>query len=100
MASFEGSGFEKQRSCPSPGMMLSYHRSNLPPSQTRQVADHIATCDFCAAELQLLKNHFVAEELWEPAALPPHLSALAAALLRKGLQTASLSELFERTAGP
>lgn len=99
MGSLGGSRFEKQRRCPSSGLLLSYHQSNLSTQQTLQVAAHVATCDFCAAELQLLAKHLPAEELWEAAAMPVHLGALATALLLKDSpQTAALSDLLRRTA--
>jgi hypothetical protein len=81
MGSLGGSGFEKKRRCPSSNLLLSYSQSDLAAEQTSQVASHIAACGFCAAELQLLSKHPPAEEFWEPAAVPPHLGALAEALL-------------------
>jgi hypothetical protein len=78
-----GERFEKQRSCPSPALLLSYHQAHRSIQQTPQVAAHVAhvaTCDFCAAEIQLLAKHYSAEVVCEGAEMPPHLSALAAAL--------------------
>jgi hypothetical protein len=91
-----GSGFEKQRRCPSSALLLSYHQHTLSTRQTLQVATHVATCDFCAAEAQLLGNHLPVEDFPEPAPMPPQLEALAAALLLK--DNSQIAELLRRTA--
>ena len=83
MGSLEGSRFKKKRRCPSSQALLSYYRSSLSDQQTPQVAFHLATCDFCAAELQLLSRYPSAEESCKPATMPPHLGALAEALLKR-----------------
>ena len=78
-----GSGFEKSRRCPSSDLLLSYYRSDFSADQTPPIASHLATCDFCAAELQLLSKYPAVEPLCEGAVMPPDLGALAAALLTK-----------------
>lgn len=83
MGSLEGSRFEKKRRYPSSQTLLSYYRSSLSDQQTPQVAFHLATCDFRAAELQLLSRYPSAEESCKPATMPPHLGALAEALMKK-----------------
>jgi hypothetical protein len=78
-----GSGFEKSRRCPSSDLLLSYHRPDFSAEQTPRIASHLATCDFCAAELQLLSKYPAVEPVCEGAVMPPDLGALATALLTK-----------------
>jgi hypothetical protein len=94
-----GSGFAKKRHCPSSYVLASYDQRNLPLEQLSEVATHLAGCDFCAAELQLLSRFATATESCEAPEMPVHLRALAAALLfmngaegRGGLRKAEVHE--------
>jgi len=81
MRSLGGSRFEKQRCYPSSDIPPSYHRLDLAGEQTPRIVSHLASCDFCAAELQLLSKRPAVEQLWEGTVLPPDLGALETALL-------------------
>ena len=83
MGSLGGSGFGKKRRCPSSDLLLSYHQYDLSAEQTSRVASHLAICDFCAAELQLLSRYPPAQELCERTPMPGALRALAEALFLK-----------------
>jgi hypothetical protein len=86
-----GSAFAKKRCCPSSDILLSYHRSYLSSEQTPRITSHLATCDFCAAELQLLSKYPSAAEPCGRTVMPPDLGALAAMLLTKdNLETEAL----------
>lgn len=78
-----GSGFEKKRSCPASQVLIYYHQRRLPTEQTSRVAAHLAACEFCAAELQLLLRFPSTSEVCESPEMPDSLRALAMALLRK-----------------
>lgn len=77
--------FCKQQTCPSSETLLSYHTCALPPDQSIWVASHVAACDFCGAELQLLTTHTQIEEENVAVEIPLHLRCLAEALLSAGL---------------
>lgn len=48
--------FCKQRNCPSTETVLLYLASALPAEEQEDVARHLAACDFCGAEIQLLAH--------------------------------------------
>src|ERR1700730_14564710 len=83
MGSLRGSRFEKKRCCPSSEVLLSYCRSDLCAEQTPRITSHLAACDFCAAELQLLSKYPAVAPLCEGAVVPVRLGALVSALLTK-----------------
>jgi anti-sigma factor RsiW len=79
--------FCKGATCPSSQSLLSYHQGRLPAYQLQHVEQHLAACDFCNAELQLLTRHQDNLEEYSFAEMPPHLRTLAESLLK---QTAAL----------
>ena len=83
MGSVLGSDFKKKRQCPSSSALVSYHQRHLFNGQISKVASHLAACEFCAAELQLLSRLPSATEICETPEMPAHLRALATALLCK-----------------
>lgn len=57
MRPFKTAGFCKQRTCPSTEALLSYISNDaLSPEEGAEITRHLSTCDFCGAELQLLKR--------------------------------------------
>jgi len=99
MRSLTGSEFEKKRQCPSSEVLLSYQQRDLTRGQTSQTASHLAACDFCSAELQLLSQSPSAGESYESPPLPVTLRALAEALLRRNRAGTMdlLEQIFERS---
>ena len=81
MRSLGGSRFQKKRCYLSSDILASNRRADLAAEQTPRIASHLSSCDFCAAELQLLSNHPAVEQLQEGRVLPPDLGALATAIL-------------------
>lgn len=82
MVSSSATKFYKQATCPTSETLLSY--CVLGADERRRVAAHLAACDFCDAELQLLTHHPPCEEgetLFEEAKMPSSLRHLAEALL-------------------
>jgi hypothetical protein len=70
--------FCKLLTCPSAETLLSYSRKILSPQRSEIVLDHLVICDFCAAELQLLKGHSFEGEVDCPmSAIPDDLRCLA-----------------------
>lgn len=97
MSSLAGRAFEKARQCPSSEVLLSYQQQDLVRGQSWPIAAHLAVCDFCSAELQLLANYPAVKEAQEIPPMPASLRALAEALLA-GNQLGSeplLKKMFE-----
>lgn len=53
--------FRKQRTCPSAELLLLHAGAGLSPEQQGLVSGHLAACDFCGTESQLLARHYRAE---------------------------------------
>ena len=97
MRSLAVSEFEKGRQCPSSEVLLSYQQRDLTSGQTSQIAFHLAACDFCSAELQLLSRCSPPGELYESPPMPVTLQALAEALLNRNRSAVDLLEqIFEQ----
>ena len=80
--------FFKQATCPSSEMLLAYGASTLSAAKSRSIAEHLATCEFCDAELSLLEEHFPTEREEYPATtIPVELRCLAEALLNRNSQS-------------
>ncbi len=82
MGSVSTATFCKRKTCPAAELLLLYHDAVLAPSLRREVAGHLAECDFCDAELLLL-TRFPPPRLphYVPVAIPESLYRLARALL-------------------
>ena len=91
------SGFCKTTRCPSSETLLSYRRRRLPSKDRATVETHLGHCEFCSAELQLLKRHRNEFEEYRAVEMPTQLRRLAADLLSKPATRLSLmSELSDR----
>ena len=53
----EAFAFSNQPSCPSSATLLNLINDSLPALALQGTELHLAGCDFCAAELQLLSRH-------------------------------------------
>ncbi len=89
MPSSFASLFRKRISCPSSETLLAYRRSCLDSKETAQIETHLAGCDFCSAELQLLTCHRNQSEEYTLAEMPTQLRRLAEDLLRRKGSSAS-----------
>lgn len=76
--------FCKQATCPSSETLLKYQQVGLAAEQRARVASHLAACDFCGAELQLLTKHSTTDEKYVLTNIPLNLRRLAEALLGRG----------------
>jgi hypothetical protein len=80
--------FFKQATCPSSETLLAYAASALAAATSASIAEHLATCEFCDAELTLLEEHFPTEREEYPATtIPLDLRCLAEALLNRNSQS-------------
>jgi|SRR5688572_29462579 len=79
--------FNKGLSCPSATKLVTYSSEDLSSIEMERVGAHLYRCDFCSAELFLLKRHPpMSEEVLTPV-IPNHLRLLAEALLTAGGST-------------
>jgi anti-sigma factor ChrR (cupin superfamily) len=67
------------KTCPSAETLVLYGEARLVRGVKRKVAAHLATCDFCDAEMHLLKTH---PPKYEPVSGVPEAVAMPAALRR------------------
>ena len=85
MRSSSTASFQKTLTCPAAGVLLRYARGALKGARHVSVASHLAACDFCGAEAQLL-SRFAPSATALPfaaAPLPGHLRRLAEELLSR-----------------
>ncbi len=89
MGSVSTATFRKRRTCPSSEVLLLYSGSTLVAAARPIIAEHVAGCDFCGAELQLLSKFAPrTPATYQPVRIPWHLYRLA-----KDLLTLSASDL-------
>lgn len=71
--------FRKLRTCPQTETLLTFCQSNHAAARRGRIAEHVESCDFCGAEVQMLSRHAqTAGALSLPAhAMPAHLRRLA-----------------------
>ena len=71
--------FRKLRTCPQTETLLTFSQSAHAASRRGRVAEHVESCDFCGAEVEMLSRHApAAGALALPAhAMPAHLRRLA-----------------------
>lgn len=86
MKTYRTTIFCKQLTCPSSQTLLSYGAAGLAAEVKIKVKTHLAGCDFCGAELQLLTRHKpLATERYEQTKMPAPLRYLAESLLAGSL---------------
>lgn len=82
MGSVSTATFRKRKTCPSSEILLLYSDSALVAAARPIIAEHVAGCDFCGAELQLLSKFAPrTPAVFQPARVPWHLYRLAKDLL-------------------
>jgi hypothetical protein len=89
--------FCKQATCPSADTLLSYRANDLTGAREAQVAQHLAGCDFCCAEIQLLAEYPRMDECEsEVTEIPLALLRLAKEILSGSLLTAETFTIYEK----
>lgn len=73
--------FRKSMACPPSATLLDYARSQNAYEDRSRISAHLAVCDFCGAELQLLSHYPADNEECKIVNMPPHLRSLAERLL-------------------
>ena len=81
MASAFATLFHKKVGCPSSQSLLEYVQSSLASQRARQIESHLADCDFCNAELQLLDRYQNTKDECSSPEMPLHIRRLAERLL-------------------
>jgi hypothetical protein len=73
--------FCKTARCPSSEMLLSYRLQRSAVAEQIVIQSHLRDCDFCSAELQLLKLHQHEIEHPKPSEVPSQIRRLAETVL-------------------
>jgi hypothetical protein len=82
MRSLSTATFRKHRTCPASDVLLLYCDAPLIHEVEGLITDHLSSCDFCGAELQLLsKFPPTGKPTLQPVRMPWHLYRLAKDLL-------------------
>ena len=89
------SAFRKRVSCPSSQTLLAFRRSHLSYEDSARIESHLAICDFCNAELQLLTFHHSDHEEYAFAEMPMPLRRLAEGLLRTSVSFRGVTRFRE-----
>jgi len=81
-------GFVKRPECPPSGVLLAYAGESVTGWMREGIGSHLAHCDFCSAELQLLGKHPpVGEGEFVPAPLPHSFLLIAEQRRRERVDT-------------
>jgi hypothetical protein len=78
--------FRKRISCPSSEALLAFLGYRLRYDEGVRIENHLVTCDFCSAEMQLLSRHRSDNEEYAFVEMPAQLRRLAEDLLRRGTE--------------
>ena len=88
--------FMKAPSCPSSNVLLSFLMNSLSPEIMTLLGHHLATCEFCCAELPLLAHYEPpAKGECKPPEIPINLRILAESLLGKKARRRRKSDASE-----
>lgn len=74
--------FRKNENCPSSYNLLAFQSGDLLNKGGDSIRLHLATCEFCSAEVEFYAHYPQADDLVEAAEIPVPLFELAEALLR------------------
>jgi hypothetical protein len=89
MSSLLISLFCKTERCPTSQALLAYDRWYLTTNDHASIQSHLASCDFCNAELQLLNRYPEDTEEYSFVEMPSQLRRLAEDLLKRSTATIS-----------
>jgi len=96
MKASSATSFMKAPSCPSSNILLSFLMNGLSPEIMTLLRYHLATCDFCGAELPLLEHYQPpAKGECKPPEIPINLRILAESLLGKNARARRQSDKNE-----
>jgi hypothetical protein len=86
MLSSFASLFRKTAGCPTSQALLAYCRSLMGSNELVCIKNHLGSCDFCSAELQLLTRYRNQAEEYSFAEMPVQLRRLAEDLLTRSTE--------------
>lgn len=75
--------FGKKSGCPSSERVLEFIRKLLSPSTARRVESHVASCDFCGAEMLFMARHAPTHEDYTPSLTTSRLNVSQTVLISK-----------------
>jgi hypothetical protein len=73
--------FRKTAACPASTTLLSFRAERLSPVVGKLVRQHLASCEFCSAELPLLAHHRAERRAFATPEIPTNLRILAESIL-------------------
>ena len=84
MTSSKMTNFCKNEDCPSSNELLEFQNGDLPRTRGSEIGRHLATCEFCEAEVEFYSNYPQGQDeaREEAAEIPAPLFELAEALLK------------------
>lgn len=90
--------FSKNEDCPSSSDLLEFQKSDLARTPARDISRHLASCEFCSAEVDFYLHYpqeEVATESIEATGIPAPLFELAEAILKnRQADSMSLNDLL------
>lgn len=75
--------FSKNEDCPASDELLAFQTGGLTEVEGTAVRSHLATCEFCTAEVDFYSHFPQSEDAFETAQMPKPLFDLAQALMSK-----------------
>ena len=92
MRSASATMFYKQKTCPATEKLWRYAEAKLAPADGIEIGEHLAACEFCGAETQLLARHppALSAQCPAPGEIPAHIRRLIEDLM--AIKTAAASE--------
>lgn len=78
--------FCKSARCPASETLLAYRTSGMAKGERAFVEAHLAVCEFCSSELQLLERYTYGAEEIVIGQMPAHLRKLAEELLPRAMR--------------
>ena len=93
------SSFRKEKDCPSSFELVDVLEGTLDGEQGLKIATHLASCDFCAAELEFYQHYPPDGEKISEEPMPDALKELAEALMaRETIHISKLEYLLKEAA--
>lgn len=75
-------GFCKNEDCPPSNELLDFQNGDTTRTRGREINKHLASCEFCSAEVEFYSHYPQEEGTSEAAAIPAPLFELAESLLK------------------
>ena len=82
MISTKSTGFYKNENCPSSNELLEFQIGDTLRTRASEISKHLATCEFCSAEVEFYSHYPQEEGTSETTQIPAPLFELAEALLK------------------